>query len=166
MGERRISVLLYLPWAVLFAALPALLFWSFEETPVELIYTAPHFASKDVSSRAEAADYAVTQIAGGSIVYRYVEYCVRKPVNGTIQRAWVGSAIVWPAPDVSTAVAGEIGCHQRSFAIEVPTSSPSRTFSFVQTMYVSVNQIRTDLVEYPPIPLRILSPQDVAKGMQ
>ena len=165
MGERRVSLVLYLPWAILLAALPALLFWTFEETPVELIYTAPHFASKEVSSRAEAADYAVTQIAGGSIVYRYVEYCVRKPANGHVQRAWVGSAIVWTAPDVSTAVAGEVGCHQRSFAIEVPTSSPSRTFEYRQTMFLTVNPVRTDVISYPLISLRILSPQDVAKGV-
>jgi hypothetical protein len=166
MSDRRFSFLFYLPWAILFAAAPVFAYWWWEPTPLTIEYTSPLFSREPVRTRDAAQYAAVSQIAGGSTVYRYIEYCVHKPFSGRIQRAWVGSAIVWPAPDTTTTVSTAVGCTSNSFAVEVPTSSPSRTFSYRQTMHIGVNPIRTDTIEYPPIALRILSPQDVAKGMQ
>ena len=160
MLERRFWFMLYLPWAILVSALPVLVYFQFESMPITIQYTAPYFSSEPARTRDAAAASAVMQAPGGVTLYRYVEYCVHRPFVGHIQRAWVGSAIVWPAPDVSTATSDEIGCFARPMAVEVPTSSPTRSFQYVQRMYVHVNKIRTEPIEYPPIPLRILSPED------
>lgn len=154
------SAVLYLPWVLLALFAPVLLYWCFEPTPLRVLFVAPHFSSEPARTRDAAYAAAVAQVRGGVTVYRYVEYCISKPFTARIQRSWVGSAIVWQAPDVSAATSDEVGCFARAFAVEVPTSSPSRSFAFQQRMFVVVNQIRTDPIEYPPIPLRILSPAD------
>lgn len=161
MAERRFSFILYLPWAIIAAALPVMVYWQFESMPITIQYTAPYFSSEPARTRDAANSSAVVQAPGGATLYRYVEYCVHRTFVGRIQRAWVGSAIVWPAPDVSTATSDDVGCFARPMAVEVPTSSPTRNFQYVQRMYVQVNKMRTEPIEYPPIPLRILSPEDV-----
>ncbi len=76
MSDRRFSFLFYLPWAILFAAAPVFAYWWWEPTPLTIEYTSPLFSREPVRTRDAAQYAAVSQIAGGSTVYRYIEYCV------------------------------------------------------------------------------------------
>ena len=158
----RLAVLM-LPWAILAGGIPLLLFWWLEPVPVSINYVAPSFLSEPAGSREDAAQHYINEVAGGATVWRYVEYCVTKPYSGTSRRSWVGNALVWHAPDLPTQFSRTIGCGAFSVAVDVPTSSPSRDFAFVQRLEVPVNPLKTVEIEYPPIPLRILSPQDCRK---
>lgn len=154
------EILLYLPWIIALGASPLLIHWYTEDTPLSINYAHKYFLSAPATNREEAKNLEVTEVRGGSIVYRYIEYCVSKPFTGHVQRSWQGSAIVWAAPDTVSSKSLKVGCDANSFAIEVPTSSPTRSFDYSQRMYIKVNPIRTDVVEYSLIPLRILSPMD------
>lgn len=155
--DRLLAPIAWTPLAFFLVVVPVIFWWLFEPPPVELKYVAPHFSDRPVESREEAARHTVVAVRGGQEVYRYVEFCVHRAFVGTARRSWVNSAMVWHAPDVPTALSREVGCRSASIAVEVPTSNPSRTFKFVQAMEVTVNPIRTDVIEYPPIPLTILA---------
>jgi hypothetical protein len=155
--HRTIAPFAWLPLIVAMIAGPLAVWWMLEPPPVELRYVAPHFTDRPVESRAEAERHAIKSTPGGSVVYRYIEYCVRKPFVGEARRSWVNSAMVWHAPSVPTVLSREVGCRSAAVSVEVPTSNPSRSFQFVQAMEVQVNPIRTDRIEYPPIPLTILA---------
>ena len=153
---------LALPWLILALGVPTLIWWLAEPVPVTITYTAPAFLSSPVTERPSPKLYA-HEAPGGSTLYRWVEYCVSKPFNATVHRSWVGKAIVWPAPDLPTRLSREVGCRGASIVVEVPTSNPSRSFEFVQTMTIELNPLRTEMIEYPPIPLHILAPADCKK---
>jgi hypothetical protein len=155
--KRSIAPLAWLPMVLALTCGPLAIWWMLEPPPVELGYVAPHFTDRPVDSREEAARYAVTAVRGGDTVYRYVEFCVRRPFMGEMHRSWVNDAMVWHAPNVPTALSREVGCRSSSIAISVPTSNPSRAFEFVQFMTIRVNPIRTDRIDYFPIPLTILA---------
>jgi hypothetical protein len=148
------------PWIILVLGLPIVAWWLLEPVPIRIEYVATHFLSRPATDRRDAEQVAVMEVRGGSTVYRYVEYCVLRPFEATSNRAWVGQALVWPAPSVPTALSRTPGCMAANMAVEVPTSSPTRTFQFVQTMRIPMNPIRTETIEYAPIPLTILD----AKG--
>ncbi len=147
---------LYSPWLVLALGLPLILWWSFEPEPLTITYVAPAFLAQPVDSREEAGRHYLSEAVGGTTVWRYVEYCVHRPYEGTSHRAWVGDALVWHAPDLPTQFSRVKGCGSISIAVPVPQSSPARDFNFVQRMTIQLNPLRTVQVEYPPIPLRIL----------
>ena len=148
----------WMPLALALIVGPLAVWWLVEPAPLALVYVSTKFVDRPVESREEAQKRAVTAVAGGTMVYRYVEFCVRKAFSGTARRAWVNTAMVWPAPDVPTALSREIGCRHTNIAVEVPTSNPTRTFVFVQTMEIEVNPLRTAIIEYSPIQLTILAP--------
>jgi hypothetical protein len=158
-----LRVLLWLPWGILLIGGPLMLFWYLEPVPVQITYVAPSFLREPAYNREEAAQHYVAEIQGGTTVWRYVEYCVTKPYNGTSHRSWISAALVWHAPDLPTQFSRAVGCGSFSVAVDVPQSSPSRNFMFVQRLEVPVNPIKTVDVEYPPIPLRILAPEDCRK---
>lgn len=141
------------PWAILGLGI----YWMLEPSPLVVKYVAPHFASVPVESRADADEFAVTEISGGQTVYRYLEYCVYRPFSGTAHRSWVNQSMVWPAPDLPTALSRTVGCDKRSIAVQVPTSNPTRTFDFVQRLHIEINPLRTIEIDYPPIRLTILA---------
>jgi hypothetical protein len=151
---------LALPWLVLACGIPLIAWWLLEPTPIEITYVAPSFLSQPVDSREDAAQHYIAEAVGGTVVWRYVEYCVRRPYEGTSRRAWVGEALVWHAPDLPTQFSRAPGCARLSIAVPLPQSSPSRSFNFVQRMEVVMNPLRTEEVIYPPIPLRILDAKD------
>jgi hypothetical protein len=148
------------PWIIIIIGVPLVAWWLLEPVPVTVNYVAPTFLSRPAMDRREAESVAVTSARGGSVVYRYVEYCVTRAFEATSHRAWVGEALVWPAPNVPTTLSRTPGCFAANLAIEVPTSSPTRTFKFVQTMSIPMSPIRTEVIEYAPIPLTILDSKD------
>ena len=152
--------LLLSPWFVLATGVPAVAYWLLEPAPMELVYVHPLFVSHEVGTREEAKAAEVHAVRGGAVVYRFIEYTVKRPYTAKTSRAWVTKAMVWNAPDFSTVLSREPGHHHRSVAIDVPTSSPTRDMQFVQTLSIPVNWLRTVEIEYPPIPLRVLSPAD------
>lgn len=149
---------LYLPWIAIALGSPMLLWWWHEPSPVSIDYVAPAFLSQPAESREAAAQYYVTEAVGGGTLWRYVEYCVSKPFDGVSKRAWVSRSIVWHAPDLSTYMSRDVGCHGASFAVEVPQSNPARRFDYTHRIVVEVNPIKTVDLEFAPIPLLILPP--------
>ena len=150
------KILLSWPWLLLALGEPVLLWCFLEPTPVTITYVAPAFLSQPASSREEASRYYISEARGGSTVWRYVEYCVRRPYEGTSHRAWVGEALVWHAPDLPTQFSRTPGCASLSVAVPLPQSSPTRSFNYVQWMEIPMNPLRTEEIQYPPIPLTIL----------
>ena len=156
--DRALNAVVWFPWVILVLGLPVILWWLFEPNPLTIRYVAPYFVDRPVETRDEAEMHPVFAVAGGQQLYRYIEYCVSRPFTATAKRSWVNSAMVWHAPDVPTQLSRTAGCRSANVVVEVPTSNPSRTFMFVQKMEVDVNPIRRDeVIEYPPIPLTILS---------
>jgi hypothetical protein len=155
--DRILGIVAWTPVGLLVLVVPVTFWWLFEPVPVELRYVAPSFSSVPAATRDEADKTAVMAVTGGTTVYRYVEYCVRRPFVGTARRSWVNSALVWHAPDVPTTLSRQTGCRSASVAVETPTSSPSRSFLFSQSIEIDTNLLRTDRIEYPPIPLTILA---------
>ena len=144
------------PWIILACGLPLLIWWMVEPVPVTVNYVSPAFLSRPAADRHDAATVYLHETAGNKTVWRYIEACVSKPFEATSHRSWVGKAIVWPAPDLPTTMSREVGCHAFNIAVEVPSSSPTRTFAFVQRLAIELNPIRTEVIEYTPIPLTIL----------
>lgn len=161
MAETRIGrIWLALPWAILALGLPLVAWWLIEPVPLTVNYVSPMFLSRPALNRADAATVYVSEVNGGSTVFRYVSYCVTRPFDGTTHRSWVGEALVWHAPDLPTVLSRTPGCYEANIATLVPTSSPTRTFSYVQTMTIPINPMRDAVVSYAPIPLTILDPKD------
>jgi hypothetical protein len=157
MKERVITGLLVLPWFAVIVGTALTAWWLLEPVPVEVTYAAEHFTNVEARTRAEAIANPVHEVVGGTVVYRWVEFCVNRPFTGTSHRSWVNESMVWNAPDLPTQLSRTVGCDARSFPVLVPTSSPTRTFDYVHHIEVQTNPIRTDIVDYPPLPLTILS---------
>jgi len=152
-------VLALMPWAGIVLGV----WWALEPLPMKPLYVAPRFTSVPVVSKAEAEQYAIDEAVGGTVVYRFSEGCIDRRFTGTMRRAWVNAALVWHAPDLPTVLSEQERCFAASMAIEVPTSSPSRSFTYVHELVIDLNPLRDGVIKYPPIPLRILSPEDAVK---
>lgn len=156
------SVTTPIAWLPLVLALiggPLIIWWLVEPSPLEVRYVAELFTSEESNTREDAMKHAVVAVKGGTQVFRYIEYCVRRPFQGTARRSWVNDAMVWHAPDVPTQLSRVVGCRNASIMVDVPTSNPTRTFYFVQRIEIPVNPIRDDVIEFPPIPLTIVAPR-------
>jgi len=141
------------PWAMVLM----LGYWMIEPVPVRVQFVSPFFLSQPAGSREEAGRYYVTEAYGDQVLYRYIEYCVDRPFNAEIHRAWVNDSMVWGMPDLPTSLSRDVGCDRRSIAVHVPTSNPTRKFNFVQRLHVQVNPLRHTEIDYPPSPLTILA---------
>jgi hypothetical protein len=148
------------PWLLLLLGAPLVIWWMLEPAPLRIEYVHPHFLTRPAMSRDDASTVEVLAVNGNATIFRYVEYCVSRPFEGTSHRAWVGKALVWHAPDLPTMLSRVPGCFAANLAVEVPTSSPTRTFSYVQTISIPLNPLRTETIEYAPIPLTILDSKD------
>lgn len=154
---------LALPWIILALGAPVLLWWLLEPVPIEIAYVAPSFLSHPAQTREEAVRYYVSEVEGGDVLYRFVSYCVSKPFIATSRRAWIGRAISWSAPDLPTYLSRTPGCFETSVPVEIPSSSPTRRFEFVQVIEIPLNPLRTVKVEFAPIALTILAPAECKK---
>jgi hypothetical protein len=150
------KIWLALPWLILACGIPTILWWTFEPIPLTINYVAPAFLSRPAINREDAATVYTFEAKGGTTLWRYVEYCVSRPFDATTRRTFVGSALVWHAPDLPTALSRTPGCFAANIATELPTSSPTRTWQFAQRMEIPLNPIRTENVSYSPIPITIL----------
>ena len=148
------------PWMILALGIPLLAWWMLEPAPLAVNYVAPAFLSQPAQTREEAARYYVTESEGGGVLFRFISYCVSRPFTATAHRVWVGRALAWSAPDLPTYLSRTPGCYDASIAVDIPTSSPTRRFEFVQTLEIPLNPLRTTTVEFQPIPLTILNSRD------
>jgi hypothetical protein len=157
MTETRIGRFwLALPWLLIACGAPLIAWWTFEPLPLTVDYVHPLFVDRPVASREFAKEHEIEAVKGGSVVYRYIEYTIHRPYTATAHRAWVNDSMVWNAPDFATVLTHDVGHHHTSVAVNVPTSSPTRTFNFVQSLTVRMNFMRDEKITYPPIPLTIL----------
>jgi hypothetical protein len=148
------------PWMILACGLPLLVWWMVEPVPLTVNYVSPLFLSREATSRYDAETVFVKETVGGGVLYRYISYCVSRPFEATSHRAWVGKALSWPAPDLPTVLSRVPGCFEANIAVDIPTSSPQRSFFYTQTLSIPLNPIRTAVIEYAPIPLTIMDPKD------
>jgi hypothetical protein len=154
---------LALPWLILTCGAPLIAWWMLEPVPLTINYVAPAFLTHEAKTREEAARYYVSEIEGGGTLFRFVSFCVSRPFNATSHRSWVGKALSWPAPDLPTGLSRTPGCYDASIAVDIPTSSPTRKFAFVQTLEIPMNPIRTATIEFQPLQLTILAPEECKK---
>jgi hypothetical protein len=147
---------LYTPWFLLLAGVPLVAWWLLEPIPLTINYVAPAFLSRPAINREDAATVYVLEAKGGTTLWRYVEYCVSRSFDATTHRAFVGTALVWHAPDLPTMLSRTPGCFAANLATELPTSSPTRHFQFVQRMVIPMSIVRTEEISYSPIPITIL----------
>jgi hypothetical protein len=54
-----------------------------------------------------------------------------------------------------------LGCYSRSFNIRVPTTSPTRDFTYRVTWVYDLNPLASAEIEMPSIELRVFAPGDV-----
>ena len=153
MLQRVLYIVAFLPWAA--GILVA--YWLLEPLPVRVLQVYPRFLSQPVADMADAYQYAIEEAVGGSTVYRLVSYCVDRPFVANMHRSWVNEAMVWHAPSIPTTLSRESGCRTAAIAVPVPTSNPARDFEFVQSLEIDLNPVRTAIIDYAPIPLRILA---------
>lgn len=157
MAETRVGRFwLALPWLILACGVPTIVWWLIEPVPLKVTYVAPMFLSRPAINRADAATVYVSEVKGGTTVFRYISYCVSRPFDATARRAWVGEALVWHAPDVPTMLSRTPGCYDTNIAVVTPTSSPTRSFMYTQSLVVPMSPIRTETISYTPIPITIL----------
>jgi hypothetical protein len=147
---------LLMPWIIIACGIPLIAWWMLEPVPLTINYVSPLFLSRPALNRDDANTVMVSESKGGGVLYRYISYCVSRPFDATSHRTWVGKALAWPAPDLPTVLSRVPGCFEANIAVDIPTSSPQRSFFYTQTLSIPLNPIRTAVIEYAPIPLTIL----------
>ena len=137
--------------ALLFAC-----YWLFVDTAAPLVinYQHPKFSSVAVATREEAKANEIDEIDGGAVAYLYREFCVNKVIHGELRARWVTSGMVWPVDDRSF-VSSEMGCHQNSFAVNVPTSNPTRKMRYESVRVYHVNPLVEVSVPAPPVTVTV-----------
>jgi len=147
-------VLLFPPWSVFLL----LCYWYFLDTQAPLIinYSHGHFTSQPATSQIDAAAKEIHEALGGSVVWTYREICVVRDLPGTLRARWDAAGFSWTVPDVDF-LSSTIGCHNNAYAVNVPTSNPSREVQYKTARDYQVNPIKTISVSAPPIPLTILA---------
>jgi hypothetical protein len=134
--------------------LTMVLYWKLFDNapPVRSVYQHDKFVSRPVQSKEEAKQWEITEAKAGSVVYRYTEYCLLRPVTGEIKRYWE-NGLVYLAP--TTFNIGRVGCYKRSFSLTVPPAA-GHISTFYQIIEYQINPIKTYLHRSRPIKLNIL----------
>ena len=151
-------------WTVVMLLLPqygALLmagYWLFIDTAPPLIieYQHPKFLSRPVESKVEAVAAEIVEAKSGSVVWIWRETCRTRPIPGEGRPIWQSGAFFWGGPQ-RTVPAGVVGCRGRATEVDVPTTSPTRNFTYLLTVNFQVNPLTSIDVVYPPVELRVLA---------
>jgi len=160
----RSNILTFFLLAPLYAAVLLAGYWLLIDTdpPLTVEYQHPRFLLLPARSRDEARQYEISEAPSGGTVYVYRETCRTKNTPGEGRPVWRSGAFEWGGPQRT--VPGHVGCVNRSTEVDAPTTSPSREFTYLMTASFQVNPLHRSEVAYPPIPLRVLSPQDAKRG--
>jgi hypothetical protein len=147
-------ILLGPPWAFLML----LCYWYFLDTQPPLIinYSHGHFTSEPASSRSDAAAKELHEVLGGTTVWTYRELCVLRNIPGTLRARWDAASFSWTVPDIDF-IPSPVGCRAVAYAVEVPTSNPTRNVAYNSVREYHVNPIKVIEVPAPPIPITILA---------
>ena len=143
----------------LYASLAVACYWLFIDVAPPLIieYQHPRFLARPVESKVEAVAAEITEAQSGSVVWAWRETCRTKLISGEGKPIWQSGAFQWGGPQ-RTVPAGVVGCRGRATEVDVPTTSPTRNFTYLLTVNFQVNPMTRVDVEYPPIKLRVLAP--------
>ena len=150
-----IGALLAPPWAVFLTAC----YWIFLDTDpaVRVNYQHPKFLSRSVDNRAEAFDWEIDVVRGGTQVFAYREICVDRVPIGTVSAVWESGNFAWPAPERPIREFA-LGCRNESFGLVAPSSNPSRTFLYRPRWTLEQNPLTSLRVDLKPLQLRVLAP--------
>lgn len=129
-------------------------YWIYFDTapPGRLIHQAERFTMVPVANRADAEALAITEAVPGQTVYRWVEWCLDRPVRGVIERHWTNGELHQMPP---TMAVGDVGCHAKSVAHKVPSIQLADEYTWHQRVFYFNNPLTTTSVEYPVIRVRV-----------
>lgn len=132
-----------------------MIYWTLFDTKVPAILGYQHlvFVSEEIKSRDMLKYYEVTTVKSGQFVYRYLEYCIDRNIQGEIHGSWVNGLTI-TLPILSTV--GVRGCYQRTLRLQAPTVTKPAQFRYVQTTYYQVNPLRTNSLELTPMSLTVV----------
>ena len=161
MGARLESLMVLAILSILAGMFGVGIYWYFFDTepPIRIDYQHPLFSSVPVETRDDAIKHQITKVAGGSVVYIYREICITREIPAVIRARWVAHGFVWPTADRAI-MSSDKGCHKQSYAVQTPTSSPTREMQYETEREYRLNPLRSVTVEAPAVPLVILSPSD------
>ena len=144
----------------LYAALGVAAYWLFVDVTPPLIveYQHPRFLSRPVESRSEAVTAEITEAKSGAVVWIWRETCKTRAIGGEGRPVWQSGAFQWGGPQ-RTLPPGVVGCRGRATEVDVPTTSPSREFTYLLTVNFQLNPLTSVDVVYPPINVRVLAPE-------
>lgn len=136
-----------------YAAVGLALYWTIIDTapPSRLIYQHSKFTSVPVTSRAQAAQFEITEAAAGATVWRYLEWCLDEVVHGDVEGAWVDGLVYREhKPTI-----GRLGCFAKSVPHTVPPAVKQDEFTWSQRILYRRNPLTTVEVSYPSIRLTV-----------
>jgi len=156
-------VLLLFP---LYASLGVSIYWLWfdNKSPLMVEYAHPLFVSRPVQTKVDALAYQISEGNSGQEVWAYREVCMSRTMAGDGRPRWESGSFAWGAP--TRAFQLSAGCHNRSTPVELPTTSPSRNFTYRGEVVFDLNPLTTVRTEYPAITVRVLSPQDAYKRVK
>ena len=152
-GYLVIAILLVPPWSLFLLGL--YYYFIDNQSPLTIIYEHPKFLSKPANNKSEALANEIDEIHSGEIAYSYRELCLSRPLFGTIEGTWLSGAFVWSSPQRT--FPNTVGCTNRSYAIVVPTTNPTRNFVYTASWTYIVNSLVTTTTKGINIPLVVLS---------
>jgi hypothetical protein len=132
------------------------LWWPLPPT-LEVVYSHPLFCSQPCETREEAKLYQVAEVRSGTpYVWHYREIRINSQRVGAIRSSWQSGSFIWNSPQVAT-LGSEAGIYTRAVAIEPPTSSPTRDFTWRLSFHYDITPMREESIVFPPVKLRVIS---------
>lgn len=120
--KHRVTLVEWLVAALIFVVMaPHVGTWihhQIEGAPSRTIYQHPYFLSRSVASREDAARYEVYAIAPGAVYWRWLEYCLDRPMAGEVTERWVGEHYAHHGrtrPNIN-----QTGCHKVAIPVDIP----------------------------------------------
>ena len=138
--QRSASLLIYAFFLSVTAAVGHYFWLTLDENmPVRIDYEAPYFSSRPVSNREDALRYQISKAQAQAPLYRYVEWCVLRPIQGTLQKSW-RDGLLYNEPPVKTAA--QVGCYAQSIREMAPDVKGHTVHFDFKTEY-PVNRFKT-----------------------
>lgn len=159
----QVAVFLAPPWTVFAVAC----YWMFLDAapPLRVVYQHDKFISREVDNREDARKYEIESADSGGFVWAYREICVDRMLWGSARGSWVAGSFVWQTPERAVTPL-PLGCHAHTFNLRVPTSNPTRDFSYQVEWVFENNPLVTSVVRMDPINLRVYATGEAPTKME
>jgi hypothetical protein len=132
------------------------LFWPMPPT-LEVAYSHPLFCDRPCETREEAKQFQIAEVPSGTpYVWHYREIQINAQRVGAIRSSWQSGAFIWNSPQIAT-LGSEPGHYTRAVAVEPPTSSPTRLFTWRLSFHYDVTPMRTEDIAFQPVQLRVVA---------